>query len=110
MRSGRCRPGPGRKWVRLETGRTGSGRNRKLARPTIISDGLGRPLYRLRVPLLVLRLPGVVDLEAAVELLPAGRQQLDVCGTERKSEEQVRRTSGKSGEPGGRPAVPELTA
>lgn len=27
----------------------------------------------------------MVDLEAAVELLPAGRQQLDVCGTDRKS-------------------------
>lgn len=48
---------------------------------TVVGDGFGRTLLRLRVPLLVLRLPGVVNLEAAVELLPAGSQQLDVCRT-----------------------------
>lgn len=107
-------------------GRTGSGQDRKLARPTIISDRLGRPQCRVRVPLLVLGLPGVVHLEAAVELLPARRQQLDVCGTERKSEGQTgshevsetdkisarqtdRRTDRKSTGPVGRLAVPELT-
>ena len=30
-------------------------------------------------PLPVLGLPGVVDLQPAVELLPAGGQQVDVC-------------------------------
>lgn len=70
-----------------EVGVSGSGRDRK--QPTVVSDGLGRPLHRLRVPLLVLGLPGVVNLEAAVELLPAGRQQLDVCGTDRKSAAQT---------------------
>ena len=45
---------------------------------TVVGDGLGRPLLRLSVPLLVPRLPGVVDFEPAVELLPAGGQELDV--------------------------------
>lgn len=59
---------------------------------TVVRDGFRRPLLRLRVPLLVLGLPGVVDLEAAVELLPAGSQQLDVCRTEKKNVRQSKET------------------
>lgn len=46
---------------------------------TVVGDTFGRSLLRVRVPLLVLGLPGVVNLQPAVELLSAGRQQLDVC-------------------------------
>lgn len=57
---------------------------------TVVNDGLWRSLLRLHVPLLVLRLPGVVDFEAAVELLPAGGQQLDVCETQTGSHRRSR--------------------
>ena len=47
---------------------------------TIIHDSLGGSLVALAGdPLPVLRLPGVVDLEAAVELLSARLQELDVA-------------------------------
>lgn len=48
--------------------------------PTIIGDRFRSPLIAsVIVALPVLGLPRVVDLEAPVELLSAGRQQLDVC-------------------------------
>lgn len=60
----------------------------------------------------------MVHLEAAVELLSAGRQQLDVCGTEeqsgvQKGSQEVSRTdrksAGKATDPIVRLASPELT-
>lgn len=48
---------------------------------TVFGQRFGRPLLRVGVPLFVLGLPGVVDLQPAVEFLAARRQQLDVCGT-----------------------------
>lgn len=47
---------------------------------TVFGDGFGGPLIAsVVVAFLVLGLPRVVDLQAAVELLSAGRQQLNVC-------------------------------
>ena len=45
---------------------------------TVVSDGLGGPLLGLSILFLVLGLPGVVDLQSAVKLLPACSQQLDI--------------------------------
>lgn len=62
---------------------------RRIRLLTVVGDGLGSPLVAVVVrALLVLGLPGVVDLQAAVELLPAGGEQLDVCapGTQRKDQ------------------------
>lgn len=59
---------------------------KKHTTPTIISDRFWSPLIASVVgALLVLGLPRVVDLEATVELLSAGRQQLDVCHTTQRS-------------------------
>lgn len=50
---------------------------------TVIGDRLWSPLIAAVVSaLLVLGLPGVIDLQAPVELLSAGGQQLDVCAPE----------------------------
>lgn len=50
---------------------------------TVIGDRFWSPLIAAVVSaLLVLGLPGVIDLQAAVELLSAGGQQLDVCAPE----------------------------
>ena len=46
---------------------------------TVVSDRLRSPLLRSVIgAFLVLGLPCVVDLQTAVELLSAGRQQVDV--------------------------------
>lgn len=47
---------------------------------TVVSDRFRSPLITsVIVTFLVLGLPGVIDLQTAVELLSAGRQQLNVC-------------------------------
>lgn len=59
---------------------------RKNKKPTIIGDRFWSTLITsVVIAFLVLGLPRVVDLEAAVELLSAGRQQLDVCQTTQHS-------------------------
>ena len=52
------------------------------ARGRLLHHNVGRPdiIVKCGVLLLVLGLPGVVDLQSAVELLPAGLQQLNITG------------------------------
>lgn len=45
---------------------------------TEVRDCFGSPLLRLGVAFLVLRFPGMVDLQPTVELLSACSQQLDI--------------------------------
>lgn len=57
---------------------------------TVFGDGFGGPLIAsVVVAFLVLGLPRVVDLQAAVELLSAGRQQLNVCSQKTPVRTQV---------------------
>ena len=66
-------------WFWSGTG-SGTGLNWSGTGLTVVGDGLGGSLVgSVRVAFLVLGLPGVVDLQTPVELLPAGGQQLDVC-------------------------------
>lgn len=66
----------------------GSGFGRRISPLTVIGDRFGSPLIAAVVSaLLVLGLPGVIDLQAAVELLSAGGQQLDVCAPEHDTQE-----------------------
>ena len=66
-------------WYWSGTG-SGTGLNWSGTGLTVVGDGLGGSLVgSVRVAFLVLGLPGVVDLQTPVELLPAGGQQLDVC-------------------------------
>lgn len=62
---------------------------RRICPLTVIGDGFRGPLIAAVVSaLLVLGLPGVIDLQAAVELLPAGGEQLDVCAPEHDTHER----------------------
>lgn len=56
----------------------------------MVREGLGSPLLGLANTFLVLRFPGMVDLQPAVELLSACSQQLDIF-KEEEMREIVRR-------------------
>lgn len=58
----------------------------------MVHEGFGSPLLSLGVTFLVLRFPGMVYLQPAVELLSACSQQLDIF-KEEEMREIVRRES-----------------
>lgn len=53
---------------------------------TVVRDGFGSPLLRLGVAFLILRFPGMVDLQPTVELLSACSQQLNIFKEEEMRE------------------------